>query len=69
MAGLEGRPEPIESPAITNTCDERRESLSLCLSCWRQKVPDLIEVIRAWSTLPEPFRLGIVAMVSTAKAE
>ena len=63
MTGLKDRPKSIGGHVATTTCDDRRKRLSLCLSCRRSRMPNLIEVIKAWGTLPKPIRLGIVAMV------
>jgi hypothetical protein len=32
-----------------------------------QTDPDLTEIVAAWSTLPEPIRAGIVAMVRASR--
>jgi hypothetical protein len=32
-------------------------------------VPNLIEVIKAWTALPKPIRLGIVAMARAVRQE
>jgi hypothetical protein len=48
--------------------DPAPNHLSPDLSVAVQNYPDLADLIRAWPTLPEPLRAGIMAMVrSSAK--
>jgi hypothetical protein len=58
----------LPAKAQTRSCSawNRIRGEGHCLSCWRRKVPDLIEVNRAWGVLPEPFQHGIVVMIRAA---
>jgi hypothetical protein len=41
--------------------------LAFCLAFFDRESPDLAAVTRAWSTLPEAVRAGILAMVEASR--
>ncbi|HEX7450001.1 MAG TPA: hypothetical protein VF306_20745 [Pirellulales bacterium] len=42
--------------------------MSVCLALLQQKTPDLAAVVRAWPSLPEPVRRGILAMIEASQS-
>ncbi len=71
------RPEGVEPPTVgsevrchadvtaetTNDCESRDSVLPDSLPDSLQSDPDLASIVRAWPTLPEPIRAGILATV------
>lgn len=74
-AGLENRCEPTPANASKdnphnslddNGCTHPNSVLASCLALLEREQPDLAAVVRAWPTLPEPIRAGLVALVRSA---
>jgi hypothetical protein len=56
--------QPANEPTFTEESDQ---TLSPGLSVSLLNHPELQDLIRAWPSLPEALRAGIIAMVKTAK--
>jgi hypothetical protein len=66
-AGLENRKHAITSDVPTDTYKPAEIHLSPDLSLNVTNHPQLTDLIRAWPSLPEALRAGILAMVTSAK--
>jgi len=65
--GLGNRRGLSPSSSSITTCDDAENVLAFCLAFFDRESPDVAAVLRAWSTLPEPVREGILAMVKASK--
>ncbi len=50
-----------------DTCDGNPGRLSIHLATILQNHPELASVVESWPTLPEPVRVGILAMVRSSQ--
>jgi hypothetical protein len=66
-AGFENRNHATTSDAPTDTYKPTENHLSPDLSLNVTNHPQLADLIRAWPSLPEALRAGILAMVTSAK--
>ena len=66
--GLANRPCPNATSEQTNTSATTDYSLSPDLSLNVTNHPELANLIRAWPTVPEALRAGILAMVKSAQS-
>lgn len=65
--GLKVRPSDSPSLDGITTCDERKNVLAFCLAFFDRESPDLANVVRNWSALPEVVRAGIFAMIAASQ--
>ena len=66
-AGLENRKHAPATDVPTDTYNPAENHLSPDLSLNVTNHPQLADLIRAWPSLPEALRAGILAMVKSAK--
>jgi len=66
-AGFENRHHATTSDVPTDTYKPAENHLSPDLSLNVTNHPQLADLIRAWPSLPEALRAGILAMVTSAK--
>jgi hypothetical protein len=66
-AGLENRKHTLATDVPTDSYEPSENHLSPDLSLNVTNHPQLADLIRAWPSLPEALRAGILAMVTSAK--
>ena len=66
-AGLENRKHTLATDVPTDSYKPAENHLSPDLSLNVTNHPQLADLIRAWPSLPEALRAGILAMVKSAK--
>jgi hypothetical protein len=66
LDGFEYRDTESTMRENDSTCSDGQEPLGVLLAFLERESPDLAAVVRAWATLPEAIKAGIVAMVKAA---
>ncbi|MCE9545754.1 MAG: hypothetical protein K8T25_09590 [Planctomycetia bacterium] len=67
--GLKVRNSESATTDAAMTSDDSKICLASCLAFLDRESPELAAVARAWDTLPEPIRAGVLAMIRAASGK